>query len=156
MRRDVQQRVTRIERLALGPRVFLACGHAADWPLEWAPPMLGATVACSECADLFATGLLEFITGQGRTARVPLRGAHLEAERLPEKVTVRTPDHPAANGRVPRPGETGWTFFLSLDDGRTLFIEMGPQSRRGLELAFLALFAQETGAFDPQEDKGHG
>ena len=43
-------------------------------------------------------------------------------------VTVRTKDHPEANGRKPQPGEVQYTFTFPLEGGESLLVRMGKES----------------------------
>lgn len=44
-------------------------------------------------------------------------------------IIYRTHDHPEANGRKPRKGDSSWSFQWILENGRILRICMGRESR---------------------------
>ena len=44
----------------------------------------------------------------------------------------RTSDHPEANGRTPRLGEQEWRLHFPLEDGRTLWLNVGTVGHHAL------------------------
>jgi hypothetical protein len=71
------------------------------------------------------------------------------------KLLLRTRDAPEANGRLPRPDERAWCYLFPLEDGRTLYLEIGAEGRALLERVFLAeMLDNSRGAPDRIEDGG--
>jgi hypothetical protein len=54
-------------------------------------------------------------------------------------MTVRTIDHPEANGRKPQPGELSWSLRFPLEDGSFLIVQVGKAAHD----AFKGMFQQE-------------
>ena len=65
------------------------------------------------------------------------------------KLYFRTKDHPEANGRQPKPGESQWTPHFPLENGDVLYISMGEHARN-LMFGMMIAEAKDSGEGEPE------
>jgi hypothetical protein len=67
----------------------------------------------------------------------------------PEKLILKTADHPEANGREAQNGDVQWCFWMTLEDGRRLELLMGREGRENLRNCILQEDADDLAETKP-------
>jgi hypothetical protein len=147
---EIRRCVIRVERPSVWTeRLGFECGHTTE---RRVPPWtaVGSYQVCRTCSFVSDLAALNSQAPMAAAVRQPAPSSEPQAIRT---LRFRTSDHPEANGRLPKSGELGWTFLFHLEDGRTLFLEMGLRGRAQLESVLLELMVGfEVGKVDPLED----
>lgn len=152
--------ITKIERLANLNRFHLSCGHVcaqsrairSTWALT-----VGDEYTCPVCfgaSFLEGSDTLRLKLGQKAPQMERHRSSSVTIDPDQAPLRLRTADHPLANGGRPRSGERVTAFLLTLEDGRSLALEVGDASRAQIERTLLAIMRGfNTFQPDDQEDR---